>query len=119
TLPSFPTRRSSNLVNNVQVRGDQMRQGFEKLKEKYAKIADVRSMGLLGGISFYRERDEVTPVSPEIVKEALKRGSICRAVVYGGQDTLAFAPPFIITEEQMKDMLDIVDASIAAVLDNA
>src|SRR5699024_3524426 len=111
--------KEEKLIDNVQVRGEQMRQGFEKLKEKYAKISDVRSMGLLGGISFYREGDEVTPVSPEIVKEALKRGSIGRAVVYGGQDTLAISLSYITSEHRKKDMPDIADASIAALLYNA
>lgn len=116
-LKNLEIIKEENLINNVQARGAQMIEGFEKLKEKYPEISNVRGMGLLGGISFYRKSAADAPVSPKIVEEALKRGSICRAVVYGGQDTLAFAPPFIITEEQMEDMLDIVDASIGAVLE--
>lgn len=112
-LKNLEIIKEENLIENVQARGAQMVAGFEKLKEKYEAISDVRGMGLLGGISFDREQD-AAPISPKVVEEALTRGSICRAVVYGGQDTLAFAPPFIITAEQMDDMLAIVDASIEA-----
>src|SRR5699024_4526043 len=96
---------------NVRARGEQMLIGFKQLQAKYDKIIDVRGLGLLGGISFERASEAVEPITPKIVDEALKRGSICRSVVYGGQDTLAFAPPFIMTEEQMNDMLTIMDES--------
>src|SRR5699024_9167596 len=109
--------KNEKLIENVRERGEQMLEGFKKLKAKYDKIIDVRGIGLLGGISFERASEDVEPITPKIVAEALKRGSICRSVVYGGQDTLAFAPPFIMTETQMDDMLSIMDKSIQAVLE--
>src|SRR5699024_11331880 len=82
-------------------------------QSQYEQIIDVRGIGLLGAISFRRDLG-AEPLTPNIVAEALKRGLICRSVVYEGQDTLAFAPPFIINQQQMDDMLDIVSASIRA-----
>src|SRR5699024_773681 len=93
------------------VMGERMLQGFKMIQSQYEQIIDVRGIGLLGAISFRRDLGE-EPLTPNIVAEALKRELICRSVVYEGQDTLAFAPPFIINQQQMDDMLEIVSASI-------
>lgn len=104
-----------NLIENVRQMGKHMLNGFEALKDRYEQIANVRGIGLLGAISFRREGD-AEPITPKIVQEAMKRGMIGRSVVYGGQDTLAFAPPFVISKEEVDTMLDIVDDSIKAVI---
>lgn len=115
-LKNLEIIKEEKLIENVNVRGKQMLEGFERIKEEHAKVTDVRGIGLLGAISFERESEDVAPNTPKIVAEALKRGLICRSVVYGGQDTLAFAPPFTISEEEMNELLSIVNESIKAVL---
>ncbi|MGM8211458.1 aminotransferase family protein [Virgibacillus sp. W0430] len=106
--------KNENLIEHVQTVGKQMLEGFEWIKEQNDNVIDVRGIGLLGGISIERATD-ADPIGPKIVAEALKKGLICRSVVYEGQDTLAFAPPFPITKEQMDDMINIVNESIKAV----
>lgn len=114
-LKNLEIIQEENLLENVRAMGAYMLKGFEELKRKHAKIIDVRGIGLLGAISLEREPTE-DPITPQIVSEALQRGLICRSVVYEGQDTLAFAPPFIINQAEMDEMLDILDESIQAVL---
>lgn len=114
-LKNLEIIESENLLGNVREMGKYMLEGFEELKARYEQIDNVRGLGLLGAISFKRTAD-AEPLTPKIVQEAMKRGMIGRSVVYGGQDTLAFAPPFIITKEEVDTMLDIVDASIQAAL---
>jgi putrescine aminotransferase len=89
-----------------------MLEGFEWIKEQNDNVSDVRALGLLGAISLERTSE---PIGPKIVAAALERGLICRSVVYDGQDTLAFAPPFPITKEEMEEMIQIVNESIKAV----
>ena len=115
-LKNLEIIKDENLIENVQIRGKQMLEGFEWIKEQVSKVTDVRGIGLLGAISLERESEAVTPVGPTVVEEALKRGLICRSVVYGGQDTLAFAPPFIINNEQMDEIITIIHDSIQTVL---
>src|SRR5699024_477701 len=112
-LKNLEIIEEENLMENVRVMGEHMLQGFQMIQSQYEQIIDVRGIGLLGAISFRRDLG-AEPLTPKIVAEALKRGLICRSVVYEGQDTLAFAPPFIINQQQMDDMLDIVSASIRA-----
>lgn len=114
-LKNLEIIEEENLMENVRIMGERMLQGFKMIQSQYEQIIDVRGIGLLGAISFRRDLG-AEPLTPKIVAEALKRGLICRSVVYEGQDTLAFAPPFIINQQQMDDMLDIVSASIRAVL---
>ena len=114
-LKNLEIIKEENLIDNVNEMGKVMLDGFKWIKEQYSEINDVRGIGLLGGISFHRA-EEAAPITPKIVDAALERGLIGRSVVYGGQDTLAFAPPFIINKTEMDNMINIVNDSIQAVL---
>lgn len=107
--------KEEKLIDNVNKMGAHMVKGFEWIQDQHEHISNVRGIGLLGGISFDRQPG-AEAMTPKIVAEALKRGLICRSVVYGGQDTLAFAPPFIIQEDQMDDIITIVNDAIKAVV---
>ncbi len=115
-LKNLEIIKRENLIDNVNAMGEEMLKGFKWIQEQNDKIIDVRGIGLLGAISIERESADVDPVGPKIVAEALKRGLICRSVVYDGQDTLAFAPPFVINKKQMDEMITIVNESIKAVI---
>src|SRR5699024_9107441 len=113
-LKNLEIIKEENLIDNVNKMGKYMLDGFERIKEENSNVIDVRGIGLLGAISLDRP-EGAEAKTPLIVQEALKRGLICRAVVYDGQDTLAFAPPFTITEAEMDEILDIVNESIKTV----
>ncbi|WP_040985642.1 aspartate aminotransferase family protein [Oceanobacillus jeddahense] len=115
-LKNLEIIKNENLIDNVNRMGEEMLKGFKWIQEQNDKVNDVRGIGLLGAISIDRKSADVAPVGPKIVAEALKRGLICRSVVYDGQDTLAFAPPFVINKKQMDEMITIVDESIRAVI---
>ncbi|MBO1002988.1 aspartate aminotransferase family protein [Pseudogracilibacillus auburnensis] len=114
-LKNLEIIKNENLIEHVNVVGKQMLEGFEWIKEQHDNVVDVRGIGLLGAIGIERASESVDPIGPKVVAEALKKGLICRSVVYNGQDTLAFAPPFPITKEQMDEMIIIVNESIKAV----
>ncbi|WP_217586362.1 aspartate aminotransferase family protein [Lentibacillus saliphilus] len=103
-----------NLVEHVREMGLELLAGFEWLKREHELVADYRGLGLLGAISLASD-DQSDPIAPKVVAEALKRGMIGRAIVYHGQDTLAFAPPFVITKAQINDMINIVHESLRVV----
>src|SRR5690625_2637469 len=113
-LKNLEIIKEENLIDNVNEMGKYMLEGFEWIKEQHAHVVDVRGIGLLGAISLHRS-EGAEAKTPKIVQEALKRGLICRAVVYDGQDTLAFAPPFTITKDEMDQIIHIVNESIQAV----
>lgn len=114
-LKNLEIIKNENLIDHVNIVGEQMLKGFEWIKEQNSNVTEVRGIGLLGAISLERESASVDPIGPKVVAEALKKGLICRSIVYDGQDTLAFAPPFPITGKQMDEMIEIVNDSIQVV----
>jgi len=113
-LKNLEIIENENMIEHVNVVGKQMLEGFEWIKEQHDNVVSARGIGLLGAVGLERAKD-ADPIGPKVVQEALDRGLICRSVVYEGQDTLAFAPPFPITKEQMEDMINIINDSIKAV----
>ncbi len=114
-LKNLEIIKHEKLLDNVNVVGKQMFEGFEWIKEQNDNVDNVRGIGLLGAISIEKASKSAEPIGPKVVAKALEKGLICRSVIYDGQDTLAFAPPLIITKNQMDDMITIVNESIKAV----
>ena len=91
---------------------------FEKAIGQFADhplVGEVRQVGLIGALEIVADKAGKLPFAPEhvmserIVREAHARGLITRPI----GDAVIFAPPFIITEEQIDDMF----AKMAEVLD--
>ncbi|WP_042352215.1 aminotransferase family protein [Bacillus massiliigorillae] len=107
-----------NLVENSKLRGEELLKGFKKLQSKHKIIGHVRALGLIGGIQIVKDQQTGegfdAPLAPRIVNEAAKRGLIIRAVVFD-QDTLVFAPPLVITKQEIEKMIDILDETFQAI----
>ncbi len=87
------------ILDEVEPKGDYFRSGLEKLKSKYPLIEEVRGKGLLVGASLR------VPGAP-IVKACMDRGYLINCV----QDNiLRFAPPLIISREEIDGVLDCLD----------
>lgn len=92
-------------------------------------VGDIRGRGLLVGIEFVRDPATREPfpaeahVTSRIVDAALRRG-LCilpgMADAEGGTcgDQILLAPPFIITEDQIREMADILAAAVGEVRDS-
>lgn len=113
-LKNLEIIKEENLLENIQARGKQMLEGFRQIQKDNLDIINVRGLGLMGAIQFNREVG-AEAIGPEIVAEALKRGLILRPIMYENQDTLALAPPFVISEEEMDELLNILNESIKTV----
>ncbi len=85
-------------------------------------VGDIRGMGMLWGVEFVQDKTTKLPFDPQIhfsqkvVDKAFKRGLI----LYHGSgsidgvagDHFMFAPPYIITENQIQESLEIMLDSI-------
>lgn len=74
------------------------------LKEKYDFIKEVRGMGLLIGLEMTKD------IAGPAVAECLENGLLLNAV---RPNTLRFMPPLNVSNEEIDDAVDIVDAAIA------
>jgi len=91
----------------------------QKLRAAFADhpmVGEVRGMALIGAVEFVRETsppvafDPALKVAPRIVKAALDRGVIGRALP--NADTIAFSPPFTISKAE-------IDSAVAGFRDAA
>lgn len=119
-LKNLEIIEEENLIENVRNMGDEMQKGFKWLQGRHEEISDIRGIGLLGAIEIMKDKETKTrfdePISVKVVAEALKHGLLARSIVYEGQDTLAFAPPFCINKEEVETIISIIDKSLATVL---
>ena len=92
-----------------------MKEQLTALKEKYPLIGDIRGIGLLWGIELVRDRntkEKAIKESEAVMYECLKRGMSFKV---SAGNVLQLSPPLIITRDQLKEALSIVETAIASV----
>ncbi len=90
----------------------------ERLKQSgaHALVGEARGAGLIGAIELVSNKDSKAPFDPglgaskQVAAKCLEHGLIVRALPSG--DTVGLCPPMIITEQQIHDMFDILDAAL-------
>jgi adenosylmethionine-8-amino-7-oxononanoate aminotransferase len=107
-----------DLCANARARGEQLRDGFERLAQKHGIIGDIRGKGLFQAVEFVKDvaTKERFPANPgigvSIGRRALENGLLCRFDPHW----IAFGPPLVSTEEQIAAMVAILDRSIGEIL---
>jgi 4-aminobutyrate aminotransferase len=92
-----------------------MREQLTALKNKYSLIGDIRGIGLLWGIELVKDhntKEKAIKESEAVMYECLNRGLSFKV---SAGNVLQLSPPIIITREQLKEALAIVEAAIASV----
>jgi putrescine aminotransferase len=106
-----------HLVERAADRGAYLQKRLQELR-KHDIVGDVRGLGLVAGIELVRDRgtkelfDVSTGVARRVWLDALERGVIVRPLQ---GDVLAISPPFVISEDQIDQMVLTLDESIASV----
>jgi len=116
--------KEQNLIENSRRMGLRLLEGLQKLLA-HPTVGDVRGRGLMAGVEFVRNKQTKEPFPLEylfgkrVFEEAFARGLVVfpsSGTVDGVMgDHLLLAPPFIITESQVDDLVRILDEAIAAV----
>jgi adenosylmethionine-8-amino-7-oxononanoate aminotransferase len=116
--------QEQHLIENSRRMGERLLAGLRKLLD-HPTVGDVRGKGLMAGVEFVRTKQTKQPFPAEykfgkrLFEEAFARG----LVIFPGSGTvdgvegdhILMAPPFIITESQVDDLLLILDEAIGAV----
>jgi adenosylmethionine-8-amino-7-oxononanoate aminotransferase len=109
-----------DLVEQSRVRGAQLFERVQRLRA-IPGVADVRGgYGLLSAIEFVDdpgERVSATALATAVRQQAADRGVALYHLPTAGLTTLAIAPPFVITEQQLDEMMDRIDEAMVAVSD--
>src|SRR5215510_8875744 len=103
------------LVENSARVGKLMLGALKKLQEKYRFIGDVRGRGLMIGVELVADRATKVPLDKTITltlfHEALERGLVTMSY----SQVIRINPPLVISEDEARCGIDILDQSFAAI----
>jgi len=118
--------RDEGLLDAVKRNGQALRTALDARFGGHAHVGDVRGRGLFIGVELVRDRAAKTPFDPglrlhaAVKREAMERGLMCYPM--GGTidgrlgDHILLAPPFIIDERHVSEIVEKLGAAIDAAL---
>lgn len=115
--------REEKLIEGVASKGERLQALLIERLGQHQHVAEVRGVGLLQAVEVVEDRDTLRPypfeagLAVKIVGEALKRG----VFFYGGgtgeiRDVVCMGPPFIVTDDELTTMADVLAESIDAAI---
>jgi adenosylmethionine-8-amino-7-oxononanoate aminotransferase len=115
-----------HLIERVREKGPELMQILTDRFGQHPYIGDIRGRGMFIGIEIVKDRVEKTPFEPALKlaakfkRQAFENGLICypmsgtRDGLHG--DHILLAPPFIISDAEMLELVDKLDKTFAEVL---
>lgn len=116
--------RERGLLERVQVQGARLRGALAQRLGAHPHVGDIRGRGLLLGLELVRDRETKSTFDPTrmlwagVQQQAMQRGLICYPM--GGTadgmngDHILLAPPFIIDDGHIEEIVDKLAQSIDA-----
>lgn len=103
------------LVERSNKLGELMKIRLEEMQKKYSIIGDVRGKGFMQAVELVKDKETKEPaveMKSKIIEECLNNGLI---LVGAGlhSNVIRFLAPISITEAQMEEGLDILEAAVA------
>ncbi len=111
TVAALQVVQDENLADNAQVTGQIFRDRMTALSQKTELVKSVRGKGLLNAIVITERPDLGHETAWELCLQFMANGLLCKPT-HG--DKIRFAPPLVITEEQMHDACDIIEKTVLA-----
>lgn len=106
-MEALKVLKEENLAENAYKMGEIFRVNMLKLKDKSALITEVRGKGLLNAIVIKPFGNGKTAYD---VCKALKENGLLAKQTHG--DIIRFAPPLVITEQQVNEACNIIERTI-------
>ncbi len=115
-----------DLIEQVNTRGEQLMQALRDRFGEHPNIGDIRGRGLFQGLEFVSDRDNKIAfdsslgVNKLFKRQAFQNGLICYPMggtIDGKQgDHVLLAPPFIIEDNHISELIDKLDKTLTQVL---
>jgi len=123
-LAVIPIYQQDNLIENSAKMGTYLLDKALELKDKHPSVGDVRGLGLFVGIELVKNRQTREPIMPldarirpgmnpklEVGKKLFELGMIAMAA--NPSNTIAMAPPLIVTKDEIDEGIAIMDEALA------
>ncbi|HBM60498.1 aspartate aminotransferase family protein [Salipiger marinus] len=111
-----------DLLGNCTRMGDYMLGRLGELKDKHAVVGDVRGKGLFLGAELVADRETRAPLHEKqvaaVVADVNRQGVIIGMTnrsIPGLNNTLCFAPPLIVTKDDVDEIITAVDNALSRV----
>ncbi len=120
------TLEQDELLANVRQKGESLQSRLMQEFSNHPNVGDIRGRGLFRGIEFVKDKTTKEPFSPsskinvKIKQTAMQNGLMCYPM--GGTvdgvngDHVLIAPPFIINDVQLDEIIEKLKLTIASVL---
>jgi taurine--2-oxoglutarate transaminase len=116
-IANINVMKEDQLIEHAASMGPALNRMLTDLGEAHPSVGEVRSIGLFGIIELVKDRKTKEPMapwngsSPEMT--ALKKYCLDHGLfLYTHWHTVLIIPPLIITEEQLRDGLDVLDKAL-------
>lgn len=115
-LETINVIRDEDLLERSKVLGAYAKSRFEKMKEKYEIIGDVRGMGLSIGVDLVIDRESKVgnkEAAAKICYRCWEKGII---LIFLAEGVLRVQPPLVILKDELDKALNIIEESIVEYL---
>ncbi|MBW1864651.1 MAG: aminotransferase class III-fold pyridoxal phosphate-dependent enzyme [Deltaproteobacteria bacterium] len=104
-----------HLQENAQAVGYRLLQGFEKLKESFPLIGDVRGKGLFIGVELVKNRETLEPAPEEAsyIINRLREHGILISTDGPLHNVLKLKPPMVFSEQNADDVVKVLGRILA------
>jgi len=114
-IAAIDAYRDDKVFDNVLKVGKVLGEGLEALKAKHACVGDVRYIGLFSIVEFVKDKATREPIVPfgkdpeGIMPKILGMLKAEGFYTYAHENMIHVSPPLIITEQEMKEALQMLD----------
>ena len=115
-LEAIAIYEERDVVGHVRRVGPYLMDGLRERFLDHPLVGDIRGVGLLVGMELVADRVSGRPFDPSdgvgmyLAERALEHGLIVRCV--GGTDIITIAPPLIISEREIDELIDILGRAL-------
>ena len=111
-LKNLEILEREGLAERAKQRGRRLLAGLQSLRE-WPNVGDVRGLGLMCAVEFVADKESKAPANlgGKVRQACLERGLFTRTI----GDILALAPPLVISEDEVDQIVNIVREALEAV----
>jgi L-2,4-diaminobutyrate transaminase len=112
-LTNLDLLEREGLVAQAAVRGERLQRRLRETFAGHPLVAEVRGLGLIAAVELGRDGGRLDPalkVGPRVYARCLEHGLITRALP--ASDTIAFSPPFVLTEAELDEMVALAARAV-------
>jgi 4-aminobutyrate aminotransferase len=98
----------SEYTANTAARGEQLRQGLQRMQQQFPEVGEVRGLGLMMAVDLTKPGDRTAPdpaLRDEVIQAAFHQGLLLLGC---GECAIRFCPPLCVTAAQVETVLSIL-----------